>query len=170
MKLLLPLLLAVTLSGCFLMPKPKLFPDKTDIAQNKAVYREGVVLHLAIESYMAAHQEAAPLPDEWIRVLTPKLPGGVFPANPWSGKPQADVVHFSTCPDLGAAYDEPTAVGTVLGPGVMPGGGPPTCRTYGTFMFTATHGGLRYFLYGIGRDGNNAVVRFLAQPTGNCCE
>jgi hypothetical protein len=169
MKLPILVLVAATLPGCFLMPKPKLFPDKTDIAQNKALYREGVVLHLGIEQYMATHGEAAPRPEKWIQELAPRLPGGSFPPNPWGGGTPT-VLPLSGCPQLAAAYDEPTPVGTVLGPGVMPGNGPPTCRTYGTFIFGATLGGLRYVLYGIGRDGNNAIVRFMAQPTGNCCE
>jgi hypothetical protein len=170
MKLRLLFLACTLLPGCFLMPKPRLYADKTDIAQNKALYREGVVLHLGIETYMATHGEAAPLPEKWIQQLTPKLPGGVFPPNPWGGSAPPTVLPLGSCKELAAAYDEPTPVGTVLGPGVMPGSGPPTCRTYGTFIFGATLGGLRYVLYGIGRDGNNAVVRFMAQPTGNCCE
>lgn len=168
MKLPVLVLVAATLSGCFLMPKPKTYPDKTDIAQNKALYREGVVLHLAIETYMASHGESAPRPDRWLQDIGPKLPSGAMPPNPWGGP--GTVLPLASCPELAAAYDEPTPVGAVLGPGTMPGAGAPTSRTYGTFVFGATLGGLRYVLYGIGRDGNNAVVRFMAQPTGNCCE
>ena len=173
-----PLLLA----GCYLLDqKPRPFPDVEDIRQNKALYKQGVVLSLAIQAYMTGHDDNPPDPTKWIQLLSavPYLPGGHFPANPWTtihdvwsqeGIVQTSIVTVGSCPGLGTAYDDPTPIGTPLGRGVVPGNGLSTCHTYGTFLFSATRGGLRWVLYGIGRLHDQAIVRFVGTPGTRCCE
>jgi hypothetical protein len=170
------------LAGCYgISGQPKKFPDKVDIRQNKAMYVDGLVLTLGLRTYMTRHDESPPAPATWIAVVSalPYLPHGHFPANPWTttravwdeeGSPQQNVVPVGTCNGLGTAYDDASPIGTVVGPGEFPGNGPATCRTYGTFLFSATRGGARWVLYGIGRSGDQAIVRFVATQADTCCE
>src|ERR1035437_10257370 len=95
------------LGGCFWMAnKPKTFQDDTDPRQNKALYRDGVVLQLAIERFMGRHEESAPESGRWMAsLLAPgSLPHDHFPANPWTaardvwdedGASQANVISLA---------------------------------------------------------------------------
>jgi hypothetical protein len=170
------------LAGCHeFTGKPNKFPDKVDIRQNKAMYVDGQVLSIGLRAYMLRHDETPPAPATWIPLLStaPYLPNGHFPANPWTtdravwdedGSPQPNVVPVGSCNGLGTAYDDASPIGMVVGPGELPGTGPATCRTYGTFLFSATRGGSRWVLYGIGRSGDQAIVRFVATNLDTCCE
>lgn len=170
------------LSGCsWFSNEARGFHDDADARQNQWLYRVGVVLHYGIETYMSTHGESAPETEKVVASLQAGnyLPNRHLPSNPWltskdvwdvAGVSPSAFLPLSSVPALGSVYDEPIAVGTTLGPGQLPGAYPATPQTYGTFVYGATRGGLRYVLYGIGRHGDQAIVRFVATPDGHCCE
>jgi hypothetical protein len=115
-----------------------------------------------------------PKPEDWVDQLSERglLPGNVLPASPWTEA----AGWFSSTGPLHRQVNEPnwptelvgakqlahgaraSTIGTVLGVGHAPVRNTFETTTYGTLLYDADPTGQVAVLYGIGKQGGNAVV------------
>ncbi|MEB3220646.1 MAG: hypothetical protein VKS61_01070 [Candidatus Sericytochromatia bacterium] len=140
-----------------------------DLAEQEASFRnDGVranlrTVGLALLVYARDHQGVFPADDRWMADLSRSyyLPGQRLPDNPFSlmGEwGQANAPALGPLPPLEGEAFMPPAPGTVLGKGSRPTGSAYTTTTYGAILYDAAPDRRRCVLYGVGQQGDDAVL------------
>jgi hypothetical protein len=140
-----------------------------DLAEQEASFRnDGVranlrTVDMALSMYARDHQGVYPPDGHWLRELGRRyyLPSQRLPDNPWTlmGEwVQANAPALGTLPSIEGPDFMPPVPGTVLGKGVRPTGSVYGPTTFGAVLYDATPDRRLCVLYGVGQQGEDAVL------------
>jgi hypothetical protein len=126
-------------------------------------------VQMALEEYATDQNGNYPPAASWLKALSHDnyLPHNQLPKSPWSDGQQTNALALPASTTLkGAKSPKFSPVGTVLGPGKMPGTGAFDLLTYGAIAYDYDPKNMNYVLYGIGQEGDKAVVKFVVSNRG----
>jgi hypothetical protein len=155
--------LAQPLSGCFLLNQVREIAEADANFRNDGMRVNLRTVALALSMYARDHRGLYPPETTWLYELSRNyyLPNQRLPPNPWSlmgENTQVNILPRGDLPGIDGADFLPPFPGTVLGKGVAPHSGVYKPHTYGALLYAASPDRKLCVVYGIGQQGDNAVL------------
>lgn len=119
---------------------------------------------VALENYALQHDDHYPPAKDFPSGLVTYLDEAMLPIGPEAidDSRQRNSILLAP-PLLGVASGKTTPLGHDLGPGTVATSDTFGATTFGAFIYDADRAGRHYVLYGVGRQGDRAVVAFSAR-------
>jgi hypothetical protein len=155
--------LLLTLPGCWLVGQMNQARDADVHFRNDGVRVNLRTVGLALAMYARDNHGTYPPTAGWLMALSKGyyLPLNRLPPNPWAvldENTQANVPGLGPLAPIGERPYEPAPGGTLLGKGEKPATSIYTPTTYGALLYSASPSGKACVLYGVGQEGDNAIV------------